>query len=418
MDEIVALYDEDGNPSGTAPRSVVRRDNLRHGATAVIVRNSYGQVYVHRRTDDKDVFPGLHDCCAGGVLLAGEEPADGARREAAEELGVTGAELRPVLTEPYADEHTRYWAFGYEVTYDGPVTWQPEEVAWGRWMSLEELDRRLADASWPFVPDSRALVARWLADRLADREPPAGGRDGRVTIVEGRWVDREPRRPEVADRLLVEAELMPWLARALPLAVPRPRIVQRGPLRVRHPIVPGTPLEAATTTPAHASALAAFLRALGAVPVPAAQQHGLGTARAARERHEHFLDEARARVLPRLDGPHRQSAERLLDRARRMPYDSVVHAELGPEQVLADGDRVCGVIGWGDVQVGDRARDLAWALYGTPQAFADAFARAYGVTDALTGRALVWHRLGPWREVLHGLDHDRPDLVESGLARL
>ena len=59
--------DRDGTVVGSAPRSVVRRDNLLHASTAVLVRDSEGRIYVHRRADDKDWAPSHHDCCAGGV---------------------------------------------------------------------------------------------------------------------------------------------------------------------------------------------------------------------------------------------------------------------------------------------------------------------------------------------------------------
>lgn len=169
-DEIVALYDADGRPAGSAPRSLVRRDNLHHGATAVVVRNRAGDLYVHRRTETKDVYPGMHDCCAGGVLKYGERPLEAATRELAEELGVTGVVLYPVTTTTYRDQHTSYVAFVYETRYDGPIRWQPEEVAWGTWMSMDALRARLADPGWPFVPDSRALIADWLGLERSDTD--------------------------------------------------------------------------------------------------------------------------------------------------------------------------------------------------------------------------------------------------------
>ena len=46
----------------------------------------------------------------------------------------------------------------FETTWDGPVTHADGEVVWGAWMTLEELDGRLADPAWPFVPDTRALL--------------------------------------------------------------------------------------------------------------------------------------------------------------------------------------------------------------------------------------------------------------------
>lgn len=163
--EVVALYDEAGRPCGTAPRARVRAENLRHAATAVVVRNGAGDVYVHRRTDTKDLYPGRYDFCAGGVLRAGEDPLESARREVAEELGVTGVALVPLGAADYADEHTRMREFLYECTYDGPVTWQPDEVAWGAWVTPARLLRMLDDL--PFMPDSVANFRTWLDDLRA-----------------------------------------------------------------------------------------------------------------------------------------------------------------------------------------------------------------------------------------------------------
>lgn len=160
-EEQVALYGADGRPTGeSVPRSQMRARNLRHAATLVVVRNSAGEVYVHRRTDTKDVFPGCYDFAAGGVLQAGEDPYDAAVREAAEELGVTGVDLQPLGEDDYTDAHTSYHAFAYTCVYDGPITWQPEEVAWGEWVSVERLREMLATRD--FVPDTLAVLGAWL----------------------------------------------------------------------------------------------------------------------------------------------------------------------------------------------------------------------------------------------------------------
>lgn len=162
-DEIVDLYDEFGAVVGEATRSLVRAQNLRHGATAVLVRDALGRVYVHRRTTTKDVYPGLLDFAAGGVLRAGENPHDGALREVQEELGVVGAALTTVGPADYTDEVSRHRAFRYTVTFDGPIRWQPEEVSWGTWLTVAALRRAIALAPEEFVPDSRVLWADLLA---------------------------------------------------------------------------------------------------------------------------------------------------------------------------------------------------------------------------------------------------------------
>lgn len=171
----MALVDEVGAVIGQAPRSRVRRENLRHAATAVLVRRSDGRIYVHRRSPDKDWCPSCHDAAAGGVLLVGERPEASALRELTEELGVTGAPLRPLLTNLYEDETTRVFEHCFEVTYDGVVTHADGEVVWGAWMTLPELGRLLADAGWPFVPDTRTLLQRLCREGIGDYPALAGG---------------------------------------------------------------------------------------------------------------------------------------------------------------------------------------------------------------------------------------------------
>ncbi|MGI5130447.1 NUDIX domain-containing protein [Pseudonocardia sp. CA-107938] len=161
----MALYDADGAPTGAvAPRRLVYRDGLWHAATGVLLRSSDRQrLYLHRRTDTKLVHPGAFDCWAGGVVDPGETPDAAAARELAEELGVRGAPLTPLGRYVYDDGRLRYHIFAYEAFWDGPVTWQPEEVAWGAWITVAELRALLSDPARPFAPDGRLGADRWLA---------------------------------------------------------------------------------------------------------------------------------------------------------------------------------------------------------------------------------------------------------------
>ncbi|KJF22991.1 NUDIX domain-containing protein [Rhodococcus sp. ACPA4] len=172
-DEVVAVYDQFGKPIGQAPRSLVYRDGLWHASSGVLVRSTDGErVYVHRRTTSKAVFGGHHDCIAGGVVDPGESPLDTAVREVGEELGIFGTEDTPLaLTEiariswdgEWGGHALRCHLFAFELRYDGPVIHQPSEISDGGWWTLAELDAHLKDPSWPFVPDTRVLLAdyRW-----------------------------------------------------------------------------------------------------------------------------------------------------------------------------------------------------------------------------------------------------------------
>ncbi|MGV9542183.1 NUDIX hydrolase [Nocardia beijingensis] len=175
--ETIAVYDAAGNPVGAAERSAVYRDGLWHASAGVLLRSGDGErVYVHRRTDTKLVFAGMHDCLAGGVVAPGEAPRGTAVRELAEELGVTPdlatVSPRPLATVSWDGEWAgrpmRCHLFAYEARYDGPIRHQPDEIAAGWWWTAAELLARLADPDWPFVPDTRLLIT----DLLTCARPP------------------------------------------------------------------------------------------------------------------------------------------------------------------------------------------------------------------------------------------------------
>ena len=160
-DELVALLDPGtGAVVGAAPRRRVRADNLPHSATGVVVQRAGGEVLVHRRSATKDLWPGLIDCAFGGVLLVGEFPLAGARRELAEEAGIDDPALvlEPLLTAWYRDEATHYLAHVYGVTWDGPVSFTDGEVEAAWWEPPDAVRAVLADPSSPLVPDTRALL--------------------------------------------------------------------------------------------------------------------------------------------------------------------------------------------------------------------------------------------------------------------
>ncbi len=167
-EETVALVDETGAVVGAAARHEVRRDNLLHASTAVLVRHPDGRIYVSRRSPDKDWMPSAYDAAAGGIVQHGEPVEESARRELTEELGITGVELRPLITALYEDDTVRCVAHCFETTYDGVVTHADGEVVWGEWMTLPRLGGLLRDRDWPFVPDTRTLLARLSRDGVGD----------------------------------------------------------------------------------------------------------------------------------------------------------------------------------------------------------------------------------------------------------
>jgi len=172
-DEPVEHVDTDGRVIGIVPRSRMRRDNLRHRSASVIVTNSRGDLLVHRRADDKDVFPGWWDIAAGGVVGVGETYAEAAVRELAEELGITAVDLEFVASGHHDDEHAREVCHVFRVVHDGPLRFDDGEITEARFVTPPELAELLAHER--FLPGSLRMIGPHIDgfESVFDRVPSA-----------------------------------------------------------------------------------------------------------------------------------------------------------------------------------------------------------------------------------------------------
>jgi aminoglycoside phosphotransferase (APT) family kinase protein len=260
----------------------------------------------------------------------------------------------------------------------------------------------------------REGVSGLVGERLV---PISDGWDSDVVLVDGSWVVRMPRRPAVAARMRAEVALLPELAAALPVAVPR--IETAGPGWLAYRFIPGDPLGPG----ADPRDVAAFLSALHRFPVSRAAELGVESPDWA-EQTAALLEDFRRRVVTLLDPPEAALAVRRFDAHLAAPesfafWPALVHADLGGEHLLCGPDgRLVAVIDWTDARIGDPALDFAWLLHGLGRGFGDALLAAYdGELDAgFRERAGFYHLLGPWHEVTYGLNEGFPDYVESGLA--
>ncbi len=154
--ELVDVVDDDDIVVRTVTRAEMRRDRLQHRAVAVAVFGSDGRLLVHRRSDDKDVWPGQWDIAVGGVVAAGEGYGDAARRELAEELGVDVMSMQALGEGRFRDDAVVLIGKGFRTVHDGPFRFTDGEIAEVRWVTWDELDELRRDC--PFVPDSIALL--------------------------------------------------------------------------------------------------------------------------------------------------------------------------------------------------------------------------------------------------------------------
>ena len=221
-DEWVEMVTGDGSILGQLPRSLVHTFNILHRGIGLFVtkdepmdetKGIFPPLYVHRRVDNKRVFPSLYDMFVGGVSLASEPSELTARREVTEELGLsraledTDALSNPVLECVICTELNRCVVTLFCYTMDmskETLSWQEEEVAWGDFVpypiivaAADRSIQRLAETkewpgayppiqssmkgsppegvsyegdswiNWDFVPDGLLVWEAWLR-KLAD----------------------------------------------------------------------------------------------------------------------------------------------------------------------------------------------------------------------------------------------------------
>lgn len=159
--EIVTITDQNNQVIDALPRSIMRTRNLVHRASYVLVFNDKNEIFLQKRSNEKDVYPGYWDVAAGGVVLADESYEEAAKRELAEELGITGVVLSHRFYRYFEDYHNKVWGSIFTCTHNGPFRLQKEEIDEGRFIKIPaiwELSR-----CEPVTPDGLEVL-RILGD--------------------------------------------------------------------------------------------------------------------------------------------------------------------------------------------------------------------------------------------------------------
>ena len=162
--EMVDIVDRNDRVLYQCSRAEMRKSVLRHRAVFIAVISSSGQILIHQRSMDKDLWPGWWDLAVGGVVASGETYDDAARRELDEEVGISPESINFLGTGLYDDPDVSLIGHCYWVAHDGPFYLRDGEVTRTEWASWKDLQR--LDDVRPFLPDSRALLLPLLTDKF------------------------------------------------------------------------------------------------------------------------------------------------------------------------------------------------------------------------------------------------------------
>jgi isopentenyldiphosphate isomerase len=164
-EEIFDVVNERDEVIGRRSRSEVHRLGLIHRAVHLLVFNAQGQIFLQKRSMNKDRQPGLWDSSASGHVDSGEDYDACAVREAREEIGLilAAAPRRLFKLGPSAEtDQEHVWVYRCEA--EGPFTLNPQEIERARWFMPEEVGHWLQER-----PQELASALKAIWGRLKDQ---------------------------------------------------------------------------------------------------------------------------------------------------------------------------------------------------------------------------------------------------------
>lgn len=142
MEELLDIYDASGVRIGLASRRLCHGNPtlLHHTSHVIVIHPDREHLLLQKRSSSKDIQPGKWDTAVGGHLDPGEDYLAGARRELAEELGITGeVELRHLFDSQIRNEIESEDTRVFAIVHPGPFRFQREEIDEVRFWSFEAL---------------------------------------------------------------------------------------------------------------------------------------------------------------------------------------------------------------------------------------------------------------------------------------
>ncbi len=162
-EEYFDVVDENNQVIGRATRSQCHHNpDLIHRDVHILVFNSKGELFLKKRSRNKDLYSGMWESSACGHLDCGETYADAAGRELNEELGIKDVPLERI------GQYKNFTAVEKQITelfichYEGRIKLNTDEATEGKFFSLSEVISGIELGQRQFAPAAKLALAVYL----------------------------------------------------------------------------------------------------------------------------------------------------------------------------------------------------------------------------------------------------------------
>lgn len=141
-EEWLPLVNEKGEVTGQAPRSLCHSGSkLLHPVVHLHIFNKDQAIFLQKRSMKKDLLPGKWDTAVGGHIGVNEKVEEALKREAFEELGLSGFDARFIGSYIWESPHERELVFSFLCTRYDHIHIDNDEVDEGRFWTVADIEQ-------------------------------------------------------------------------------------------------------------------------------------------------------------------------------------------------------------------------------------------------------------------------------------
>ncbi len=144
-EEWFPVVDENGMMISKAPRSVCHdgKSMLLHPVVHFHLFNDEGELYLQKRSMNKDLLPGFWDTSVGGHIGIDEGIEEALKREVLEELGLRNFEFSFINKYVWQSEMERELVFSFRGTSVDNPQFNTDEIENGRFWTIDTIRQNI-----------------------------------------------------------------------------------------------------------------------------------------------------------------------------------------------------------------------------------------------------------------------------------